>query len=571
MRILKSHPLLKLLNSYLIDHSQPSNINYLWNFGSLLGICLGIQIASGVTLAMHYNPSVLEAFNSIEHIMRDVSNGWFIRYLHSNTASAFFGLVYLHIGRGLYYGSYRAPRTLAWTIGTVILILMIGTAFLGYLNIAQNEHKTTTTITTHIALKSSFELPIKSGLIWLHKKIKPYLVKLMDFFVRALVIIFMLIIIIQTHSWNDLKDLDLDKSNQNIDNNPQNKKDLLVLKTLAQKFPFFPEHYEQIKSSDEATIAETVRLQGIDNTYDRPTDEKFDSYNLKEGDKEYPKENIAKSKSIGSSIRFFSTLPINNYNKVQSNIINDFIKSKNLDPIFIYDKLENNLIRDKVKTETKGLSGIYLILNKETLDYYIGSASTNRFNARFSNHLFHLTGSKIVKNAVKKYGLKSFCFMVLELFPEEVTQVNNKKLLDLEDFYLKSLLPNYNILTEAGSSFGYKHTEITRLNMKTNYSEARRNTIGQLNRGKFLSEETKELQRKAALNREKLNYSELGVLNMKKASKPILVKNLNGSVYGEYSSIKECAENFNCSVKTVYRALKSSNKLLKKCWVVSYV
>jgi len=132
MRLLKSHPLLKLLNSYLIDHSQPSNISYLWNFGSLLAICLGIQIVTGVTLAMHYNPNVLEAFNSIEHIMRDVNNGWLIRYLHSNTASAFFFLVYLHIGRGLYYGSYRAPRTLTWVIGTIILILMMGIGFLGY-------------------------------------------------------------------------------------------------------------------------------------------------------------------------------------------------------------------------------------------------------------------------------------------------------------------------------------------------------------------------------------------------------------------------------------------------------
>jgi ubiquinol-cytochrome c reductase cytochrome b subunit len=132
MRILKSHPLLKLVNSYIIDASQPSNISYLWNFGSLLALCLGIQIITGVFLAMHYNPSVLEAFNSIEHIMRDVNNGWLIRYLHSNTASAFFFLVYLHIGRGLYYGSYRAPRTLVWTLGTVIFILMIVTAFLGY-------------------------------------------------------------------------------------------------------------------------------------------------------------------------------------------------------------------------------------------------------------------------------------------------------------------------------------------------------------------------------------------------------------------------------------------------------
>ena len=132
MRVLKSNSLLKLVNSYLIDASQPSNISYLWNFGSLLATCLIIQIVTGVTLAMHYNPSVLEAFNSIEHIMRDVNNGWLVRYLHSNTASAFFFLVYLHIGRGIYYGSYRAPRTLVWAIGTVIFILMMATAFLGY-------------------------------------------------------------------------------------------------------------------------------------------------------------------------------------------------------------------------------------------------------------------------------------------------------------------------------------------------------------------------------------------------------------------------------------------------------
>ena len=132
MRIFKSHPLLKMVNSYVIDSPQPSNLSYLWNFGSLLAFCLIIQIATGVTLAMHYNPSVLEAFNSVEHIMRDVNNGWLIRYLHSNTASAFFFLVYLHIGRGLYYGSYRAPRTLVWTIGTIIFISMMATAFLGY-------------------------------------------------------------------------------------------------------------------------------------------------------------------------------------------------------------------------------------------------------------------------------------------------------------------------------------------------------------------------------------------------------------------------------------------------------
>ncbi len=132
MRLLKNHPFLKLGNSYVIDSPQPSNLSYAWNFGSLLALCLIIQIISGVTLAMHYNPSVMEAFNSVEHIMRDVNNGWFIRYLHSNTASAFFFLVYLHIGRGLYYGSYKAPRTLTWTIGTIMLVLMMAIGFLGY-------------------------------------------------------------------------------------------------------------------------------------------------------------------------------------------------------------------------------------------------------------------------------------------------------------------------------------------------------------------------------------------------------------------------------------------------------
>ena len=132
MRIIKSHSLLKLVNSYIIDSPQPSNLSYLWNFGSLLAVCLIIQIITGVTLGMHYTPNVLQAFDSIEHIMRDVNNGWLIRYLHANTASAFFFLVYLHIGRGLYYGSYKAPRTLVWTIGTIIFILMMATAFLGY-------------------------------------------------------------------------------------------------------------------------------------------------------------------------------------------------------------------------------------------------------------------------------------------------------------------------------------------------------------------------------------------------------------------------------------------------------
>jgi ubiquinol-cytochrome c reductase cytochrome b subunit len=132
MKLLKSHPLLSLLNSYLIDSPQPVNISYLWNFGSLLGVCLVIQIITGITLAMHYTPSIDAAFISVEHIMRDVNYGWLIRYLHANTASFFFLFVYAHMARGLYYGSYRSPRVLVWSIGVIIFLVMIITAFLGY-------------------------------------------------------------------------------------------------------------------------------------------------------------------------------------------------------------------------------------------------------------------------------------------------------------------------------------------------------------------------------------------------------------------------------------------------------
>jgi ubiquinol-cytochrome c reductase cytochrome b subunit len=132
MRLLKSHSLLRLINSYVVDSPQPSNISYLWNFGSLLATCLIIQILTGCFLAMHYQPHVDFAFNSVEHIMRDVNNGWLIRYTHANVASFFFIFVYGHIGRNIYYGSYKSPRVLVWSIGVIILILMMAIAFLGY-------------------------------------------------------------------------------------------------------------------------------------------------------------------------------------------------------------------------------------------------------------------------------------------------------------------------------------------------------------------------------------------------------------------------------------------------------
>ena len=160
------------------------------------------------------------------------------------------------------------------------------------------------------------------------------------------------------------------------------------------------------------------------------------------------------------------------------------IKELELNPVFVFENLNLEHTKQEISKSTIGLSGIYMIINKISKDYYIGSASTNRFNARFTNHLIYFRGSKVVKLAVKKYKLENFAFLVLELYPHIITQKNNKELLDLEDKYLKLFLPNYNILTEAGSSFGYKHTEMDRKKMKDIYTDARREMIGRLNRGK---------------------------------------------------------------------------------------
>lgn len=121
-----------VINNHLIDYPTPINLNYFYGLGSLAGIMLVVQILTGIFLAMHYTPHIDLAFNSVEHIMRDVNNGWLIRYMHANGASFFFIIVYVHIFRGLYYGSYITPREALWCSGVIIFILMMATAFMGY-------------------------------------------------------------------------------------------------------------------------------------------------------------------------------------------------------------------------------------------------------------------------------------------------------------------------------------------------------------------------------------------------------------------------------------------------------
>jgi ubiquinol-cytochrome c reductase cytochrome b/c1 subunit len=125
-------PLFTLMHHELNEYPTPRNLNYWWNFGSLAGITLVIMIITGIALAMHYTPDAKSAFDSVEHIMRDVNFGWLIRNLHSTGASMFFAVIYIHMFRGLYYGSYKAPRELLWLLGMVILVLMMATAFMGY-------------------------------------------------------------------------------------------------------------------------------------------------------------------------------------------------------------------------------------------------------------------------------------------------------------------------------------------------------------------------------------------------------------------------------------------------------
>ena len=125
-------PIVRFMYDTALDFLTPKNLNYWWTFGGILALMLGIQLVTGIVLAMHYVPHVDHAFASVERIMRDVNYGWLIRYMHANGASMFFLAVYLHMFRGLYYGSYKAPREVLWILGCVIYLAMMATAFIGY-------------------------------------------------------------------------------------------------------------------------------------------------------------------------------------------------------------------------------------------------------------------------------------------------------------------------------------------------------------------------------------------------------------------------------------------------------
>lgn len=219
----------------------------------------------------------------------------------------------------------------------------------------------------------------------------------------------------------------------------------------------------------------------------------------------------------------------------------------------IYTNLHIKENRDQMNNDLRNKQGIYMIFNLVTENYYIGSASTNRFMSRFSKHLIYLLGSKVVKNSVLKYGLSNFAFIILEYYPDPINRDNNELLLQLEDKYLKTLLPNYNILTEAGNSFGYKHNEEIKKKMSDNYSDERREFIRNLNLNKNLSIETRKKLSEQALKRPSMSYE----------TKLKCITN-ERSIYlydkGNYlyfcPNLKLAALLLHCNYKTLQRALK---------------
>ena len=242
---------------------------------------------------------------------------------------------------------------------------------------------------------------------------------------------------------------------------------------------------------------------------------------------------------------------------------------------FKYKKEYNDLhlteTQLKILQENKFKSGIYLIKNKINGKFYIGSAITNRINVRFRNHCIHGTGSSILNKAIKKYGLENFTFYILEYYPGFIHKENFKKghldLLSIETKYINLLNPSYNILTQSNSSLYYKHNQETLDKMRNNYSETRKLKIGQLNKNKNLSIETKTiLSKKMKIRYLETNYKEF---LSKKFSKPLILFNKDGTIHSEYNSITECSKHFKCCTKTINKSLKN-NTLFKNKGYLKY-
>lgn len=245
--------------------------------------------------------------------------------------------------------------------------------------------------------------------------------------------------------------------------------------------------------------------------------------------------------------------------------LNYWLNKYNIKPVIEFESLHKDETIEKIKLETRKKAGIYGIFNLITGDFYIGSAITNKFYSRFYRHLIKGLGSKYVYHSVNKYKLENFAFVILEYFPEEVTRKNNKILMDLDTKWLKTYSPPYNILLEAGNSFGYKHTEEIKQKMKENYSDERKFQAASINKGKSLSESTKILMREKAFNRSDEYKDKV----RKTLSKSVILYNLDLSIYKTFPGLYVMAKHFKCDTRTINKAIKNKS-LFKKQWHVKF-
>lgn len=431
MALRKSNEFLSIPNSFVIDAPEPANISYFWNFGSLLGTCLVIQLATGIFLAMHYSSNLDLAFLSVQHIMIDVHYGWLIRYAHSNGAGFFFIFVYLHMARGIYYGSYRKPRVALWTIGVVIFLLMIITAFMGKQN---NSPKS-------------------------------------------------------NYKYNKLNNKFLNK---------------------------------RLFSSSSFLLKNNNKPQDLTDS---------------------------------------------------QQIINEILGKVNIENW--WDNVDKEPVRIEIREKLRNKSGIYIIINKITKNYYIGSAIYNRLYTRFSNHLYHLNGNKLVARSIKKYGLNNFIFGVLEYinnheYNDKYDKKINQELLNLETSYISLLTPKYNIVPEAGNTLGYKHNEESLNKMKIAFTDERRELLRQLqiNRKGKWSEESKQRLREVALNRSEDYISREGRIKIAKLfGKPIYLFDENNKYICEFYSISKTANYLCCSTKTIKRSINKGYIYIPKIFI----
>jgi ubiquinol-cytochrome c reductase cytochrome b/c1 subunit len=218
-------PVLSLVHSSFVAYPVPRNLNYWWTFGAILAAMLAIQIITGIVLVMHYTPTAAGAFDSVEHIMRDVNYGWLLRYVHANGASMFFLAVYIHIFRGLYYGSYKEPREVLWILGVIIFLLMMATAFMGYvLPWGQMSFWAATVITN---LFSAIPLVGKSVVTWLWGGYAVDQPTLQRFFSLHYLLPFVIVGVVALHIWA-------------LHHVGQNNPDGIDVKTGRDTVPFTP-------------------------------------------------------------------------------------------------------------------------------------------------------------------------------------------------------------------------------------------------------------------------------------------------------------------------------------------